>query len=81
MCLFEVLDILEEFGISGILEHFSIKSKDFEVDVQRLLVLFSCIFVKCPGLAWPGFFHSKCRICFAAAFPVLAKCARFICFL
>lgn len=36
-----------------ILENFSIKSKDFEVDVRRLLVLFSCAFVlKCPGLAF-----------------------------
>jgi hypothetical protein len=74
MCLFEALDILEEFGISGIIEHFLIKSKYFEVDVQRLLVLLS-------ALAWPGFFHSKCGISFAAAFPMLAKCARFIYFL
>jgi hypothetical protein len=52
MCLFAALDILEEFGISGILEHFSMKSKDLEVIVQILLVLFSCAFVKCPGLAF-----------------------------
>lgn len=36
----------------GILGYFSIRSTDLKVVVLRLLVLFSCAFVKCAGLAF-----------------------------
>jgi hypothetical protein len=36
----------------GILEYFSIRSTDLKVVVLRLLVLFSCAFIKCAGLAF-----------------------------
>jgi len=36
----------------GILGYFSIRSTDLKVVVLRLLVLFSCAFIKCAGLAF-----------------------------
>jgi hypothetical protein len=36
----------------GILGYFSIRSTDLKVVLLRLLVLFSCAFVKCAGLAF-----------------------------
>jgi hypothetical protein len=36
----------------GVLGYFSIRSTDLKVVVLRLLVVFSCPFVKCSGLAF-----------------------------
>jgi hypothetical protein len=60
----------------GILEYFSSRSTDLKVVVQRLLVLFSCAFIKCAGQA---FFSVSGVFALLTSFVIIAYQACFIC--